>query len=135
MFGSIAGLILCGEFAVMQAPMFDGLSFDPFALFNDGLRPAEVGVGGCDVIQALVIALMVVMLDERLDLTFELAEQRALTSAASVRVPSASGGRSNSRLSQSDPLPTSLADIATQPNPNVCFRPKANAWVTERDSA
>ena len=60
---------------MLQAPIFDGLSFDPFALFNDGLRPAEVGVGGCDVIQALVIALMVVMLDERLDLGFEVAWQ------------------------------------------------------------
>lgn len=27
----------------MQAPMFDGVSFDPFALLNDGLCPAEVG--------------------------------------------------------------------------------------------
>jgi hypothetical protein len=29
-------LMLSGEFAVLQAPMFDGLSFDPFALFDDG---------------------------------------------------------------------------------------------------
>ena len=48
----------------MQAPMFDGFSFDPFALFEDGLCPSEVGVGGCDVFQALVIALVVVMFDE-----------------------------------------------------------------------
>ena len=40
--------------------MFDGLSFDPFALFDDGFCPTEVGVGGRDVVQALVIALMVV---------------------------------------------------------------------------
>ena len=48
---------------MLQAPIFDGLSFCPFALLDDGLRPAEVGIGRCDVVQALVIALMVVMLD------------------------------------------------------------------------
>ena len=31
----------------MQAPLFDGLLFDPFSLFNDGFCPAEVGIGGC----------------------------------------------------------------------------------------
>ena len=48
--------------------MFDGFSFNPLALLDDGLRPAEVGVGGCDVVEALVIALMVEMFDERFDL-------------------------------------------------------------------
>ncbi len=46
---------------MLQAPIFDSLSFDPFALLDDGFCPAEVGVGGRDVVQALVIALMVVM--------------------------------------------------------------------------
>lgn len=54
----------------MQAPMFDGFLFDPFALFNDGLCPGELRVGGRDVVEALVVALMVVVLDERLDLSF-----------------------------------------------------------------
>ncbi len=40
------GLILSGELAVLQAPVFDGLPFDPFALFDDGFGPAEVGIGG-----------------------------------------------------------------------------------------
>lgn len=53
---------------MLQAPMFDGLSFDPFTLLDDGLCPAEVGVGRRDVVQALVITLIVVMLDERFDL-------------------------------------------------------------------
>ena len=75
MFGSFAGLILGGEFAVMQAPMFDGFLFDPFALFDDGLCPAEVGISGRDVVEALVVALMVVVLDERLDLCFQVAGQ------------------------------------------------------------
>jgi hypothetical protein len=29
-------LMLGGELAVLQAPMFNGLSLDPFALFDDG---------------------------------------------------------------------------------------------------
>jgi hypothetical protein len=37
-------LILGGELAVLQAPIFDSLSFDPFTLLDDGLRPAEVGI-------------------------------------------------------------------------------------------
>ena len=28
----------------MQAPIFDSLSFDPFTLFDDGLRPAEIAI-------------------------------------------------------------------------------------------
>jgi hypothetical protein len=50
--------MLCGELAVLQAPMLDGLAFDPFALFDDGCGPAEVSVGWCEVIQALVVALV-----------------------------------------------------------------------------
>jgi len=54
--GASGWLKLCGALAVLQAPIFDSFSFDPFALLDDGLRPAEVGVGGRDVVQALVIA-------------------------------------------------------------------------------
>ena len=63
---------------MLQAPIFDGLSFCPFALLDDGLRPAEVGIGRCDVVQALVIALMVVMLDERFDLLLKVAGQEVV---------------------------------------------------------
>lgn len=51
--------MLGGELAVLQASMFDGLSLDPFALFDDGWCPAEVGVGGRHVVQALVVTLVV----------------------------------------------------------------------------
>lgn len=71
--GLIWGLILSGELAVLHAPMFDGLSFDSFALFDDGFGPAEVGVGRRHVVQALVITLVVVVLDERFDLGFKVA--------------------------------------------------------------
>jgi hypothetical protein len=69
---------------VLQAAIFDGLSFDPFALFDDGWSSAEVGVGGCDVVQALMIALMVVMLDERFDLPFKVAGQEVVFQEDSV---------------------------------------------------
>ena len=39
----------------------DGFLFDPFSMFDDGFRSSEVGIGGCDVVQALMIALMVVV--------------------------------------------------------------------------
>jgi hypothetical protein len=35
-----------GGLAVLQAPMLDDLSRDPFALFDSGWYSAEVGVGG-----------------------------------------------------------------------------------------
>ena len=31
--GLVCGMMLCGELAVLQAPIFEGLSFDPFTLF------------------------------------------------------------------------------------------------------
>ena len=76
--GLVWGLMLCGDLAVLQAPMFDGLSLDPFALFDDGRGPAKVGVGGGHIVQALVVALVVVMLDEGLDLAFEIAGQEVV---------------------------------------------------------
>ena len=63
---------------MLQAPIFDRLSFDPFAFLDGGLCSAEVGVGRRDVVQALMIALMVVMLDERFDLSFEIARQEVV---------------------------------------------------------
>ena len=44
--------------------MLDGQAFNPFALFDDGCGPAKVGVGWCHVVEALVVAPMVVLLDE-----------------------------------------------------------------------
>ena len=58
--------------------MLDGLSFDPFALLDDDCGPAEVGVGGRYVVQALVVALVIVMLDERFDLLLEIAGQEVV---------------------------------------------------------
>jgi hypothetical protein len=69
---------------VLQAPMFDGLSLDPFTLFEDGWRPTEVGVGGRHVGQALVVTLVVVVLDEGLDLGLEVAGQEVVFQQDSV---------------------------------------------------
>lgn len=41
----------------MQASRFECLSFDPFALFQNGFVTAKVDVGRCDVVDALVLAL------------------------------------------------------------------------------
>jgi hypothetical protein len=48
----------------MQASRFECLSFDPFTLLQDGFISPEVDVRRRDVVQALVEALMVVMVDE-----------------------------------------------------------------------
>ena len=57
----------------------DGLrlsgALDPFASEEDGLRPSEVDVSWGKIVEALVIAGMVVMLDEGRDLAFEIAGQ------------------------------------------------------------
>ena len=58
-----------------QASRFDGLPFDPFSLFQDGLAAPEVDVGRGEVLQALVIAPVVVMIDKGIDLLPEMTWQ------------------------------------------------------------
>ena len=65
-------------FAVKQAPGFDCFLFDPFALYENGFVPAEVDIGGCDIVQALVIALVIVVMDEGCDLSFEVTWQEVV---------------------------------------------------------
>ena len=64
--------------AVMQASRFDRLPFDPFALFQNGFVATKVDVGRCDVIDALVVPLMIVVVDEGFDLSFEVAWQEVV---------------------------------------------------------
>jgi len=59
---------LCGEFAVLQAPVFECLSFDPFSFANNGLSATDVNVRRRDVVEALVVSLMIVVIDEGFDL-------------------------------------------------------------------
>ena len=58
---------------MLQSSLFDGLSFDPFALKQDGLTASEVDVGRCQVLQALMVAPVIVVLDEAIDVRFEVA--------------------------------------------------------------
>ena len=54
----------CGDLAVMLAPGFESLSFDPFSLFQDGLSPPDVDIGRGQIIDARVIAVVVVVIHE-----------------------------------------------------------------------
>ena len=94
--GLVWGVMLGGELAVLQAPMLDGLSFDPFTLLDDACSPAEVGVGGRYVVQALVVALMIVVLDERLDLSLKVVGQEVVFQQDAVLVRG--GDKSGHRL-------------------------------------
>ena len=68
-------MILGSGIAMLQAPVLDGLSFDPLLFQQDGLAVPEVDIGGREVIQALVIAPVVVVLDECGELGFEITGQ------------------------------------------------------------
>ena len=67
--------MLGGLFEVEQAPLSDCLLLDALALEQNGLRSTEVDIGGCEIVQALVVAMVVVVLDEEVDLRFELARK------------------------------------------------------------
>jgi hypothetical protein len=59
----------------MQESRFECLSFNPFPLFYDCFVPSEVDVRRRDIVQALVVALMVVVIDEGFNLCFEITWQ------------------------------------------------------------
>ena len=60
---------------MLQATICDCLAFDPFAFEEEGLSAPKVDVSRSEIVQALVIAGMVVALDEGGDLAFEIAGQ------------------------------------------------------------
>ena len=53
---------------MLQSSLFDGVAFDPFAFQQEGMASAEVDVGRCEVMQAFVIAAVIVVIDEVRDL-------------------------------------------------------------------
>ncbi len=74
-FGTAGGLILrrlwrigfltpSSLFAVEQAALLDGLSFDAFTLKQDGLSFPEIDIGRRQVVDALVISPVIVVFDE-----------------------------------------------------------------------
>jgi len=60
---------------VLQAAILDCGSFDPFSFQQDGLGASEVDVSRGKIAQALVIAAMVVVVDEGVDPGFQVARQ------------------------------------------------------------
>lgn len=55
--------------------MVDGSSFDALAFEQDGLPSAKIDIGRREIVDALVIAAVIVMLDEGLDVGLEIAGQ------------------------------------------------------------
>lgn len=56
---------------MVQATGLDGHFFDLFSPFDDSGVPAKVGIDRGDVVQALVVAKVVVVIDELSDLFFQ----------------------------------------------------------------
>ena len=61
-----------------QAPGFDGLLFDPFSLSQNGLAAPEVDISRGEVLQALVVSMMIVMVDEPADLPLKITGQEVV---------------------------------------------------------
>ena len=59
-------------FLVNQAALLDGQFLDLLPPFDDGGMASEIGIGRCDVSEALMVAVIVVVIDEGLDLFFEI---------------------------------------------------------------
>jgi hypothetical protein len=73
----------------MQAPsLFDGFPFDVFPPLENGRSSSEVNVNRRQVVQALVIPLIVVVLDELADAQLELARQ-VIVLLSFPKIPSA----------------------------------------------
>ena len=64
--------------AAPQATIGNGLSLDPFSSCQDGVAAAEVDVGRGEVVDALVVAVVVIVGDEGRDLGFEMAGQEVI---------------------------------------------------------
>ena len=56
--------LLCGLFLLLQVALSDRLFLDLSPSSENGFIAAEVNVSRCDVAQALVVALMIVMIDK-----------------------------------------------------------------------
>jgi hypothetical protein len=53
---------------VEQAPLLNGLALNAFTFAQHGVAPGGIDVGSGEIVQALVVALVVVVLDEGGDL-------------------------------------------------------------------
>jgi hypothetical protein len=66
-------LDLSGFVLVQQAAVMDCLSFDPFSFQQDCLTASEVNIGGRKIAQALMVAMVIIVIDELVDAGFEIA--------------------------------------------------------------
>ena len=57
---------------MLQAAVCDSCTLDAFTLSEDCLSPAEVDIGRGEIVEALVIAFVIVAFDEGFDLPFEI---------------------------------------------------------------
>jgi hypothetical protein len=60
---------------MLQAACSDGLPFDPFSFCQDGWTASAVDIGWSEIVDALVVAAVVVVGDEGRDLGLEIAGQ------------------------------------------------------------
>jgi hypothetical protein len=60
---------------MLQAAVCDSVAFDALTLGQDHIGPSELNVSRGQVVDAFVIADMIVVLDEGADLPFEIARQ------------------------------------------------------------
>ena len=78
---------------MLQAAVLDGVAFDPFSFHQDGLAAPEEDIGRREVFQALVIAVVVVVIDEPADAGFEIARQVWNRSGIGLAVAGSCKGR------------------------------------------
>ena len=57
----------------VQPTLRDGPILDPFSFCQNRLPTSEVNIGRRQVFQALMVSLVIVVIDERLDLLFKIA--------------------------------------------------------------
>jgi hypothetical protein len=69
------GLSLGGFQAVLQSSLFDAVAFDPFSFQYDGLASTEVDIGWRQLLQAFVVAAVIAVLDEAVDVSLEVTGQ------------------------------------------------------------
>jgi hypothetical protein len=63
---------LRGVSLIVQPTLRDGPFLDPFSFCQNSLPTPEVDIGWRQVFQALMVPLVVVVIDERLDLLFKI---------------------------------------------------------------
>src|SRR5438067_10862939 len=79
---------------VLQAASSNGLSLDPFSIGQDGWTTSEVDIRRGEIVDALVVAAVVVLVDKSRDLGFEdHGHSNAPTTAALPRQLRARGTR------------------------------------------